>query len=455
MPARRELHTGRYNFMHRIWGPLEPFDDSAVQMLRFNGIYTHLISDHWHYWEEGGATYHTRFNSWENVRGQEGEPWKGEVRDPEIPENIVFRKPGPVWRQDFVNRQYMTEENQYPIAKLTQLGLDFLEKNHTEQNWYLQLEYFDPHEPFFVPDRYLAPFEHEYQGPHFDWIPYREVQEEASVVAHARNKYAALVTMCDAYLGKILDFMDAHDMWKDTMLIVNTDHGLLLSEHGAWGKNAFPCYSEIARLPLFIWNPKLGHQGVQRDNLVQTIDIAPTLLKFFGLDATKDMTGKAIDPVITEGADLRDGALFGYFGLHMNYTDGRYVYMRAPRDNHDEYLYNYTLLPLDMKRPFEPQYIKTMEYCPPLSFTKEMPVMKFRGHRWVSPTLLQASDGSSISLDFTQQNLQDFVFDLEHDPMQQAPIQDENLERQLGEKMKELMAENAAPPELYVRLGLV
>lgn len=33
MPARREMHTGRYNFLHRGWGPLEPFDDSVPQML--------------------------------------------------------------------------------------------------------------------------------------------------------------------------------------------------------------------------------------------------------------------------------------------------------------------------------------------------------------------------------------------------------------------------------------
>ena len=34
IPARREMHTGRYNFLHRSWGPIEPFDDSAPQMLR-------------------------------------------------------------------------------------------------------------------------------------------------------------------------------------------------------------------------------------------------------------------------------------------------------------------------------------------------------------------------------------------------------------------------------------
>ena len=45
IPARRELHTGRYNFLHREWGPLEPFDDSMPELLKKNGTYTHLISD--------------------------------------------------------------------------------------------------------------------------------------------------------------------------------------------------------------------------------------------------------------------------------------------------------------------------------------------------------------------------------------------------------------------------
>ena len=76
IPARRELHTGRYNFLHRSWGPMEPFDDSMPEILDKNGVHSHLISDHMHYWEDGGATYHTRYSSWEIVRGQEGDRWK-------------------------------------------------------------------------------------------------------------------------------------------------------------------------------------------------------------------------------------------------------------------------------------------------------------------------------------------------------------------------------------------
>lgn len=83
MPARRELHTGRMNFLHRGWGPLEPFDDSMPEILKNNGIYTHLTSDHQHYWEDGGATYHNRYTSWEISRGQEGDAWKGVVHEDE------------------------------------------------------------------------------------------------------------------------------------------------------------------------------------------------------------------------------------------------------------------------------------------------------------------------------------------------------------------------------------
>ena len=39
IPARQELHTGRYNFLHRGWGQLESFDDSLPELLKKNGVY--------------------------------------------------------------------------------------------------------------------------------------------------------------------------------------------------------------------------------------------------------------------------------------------------------------------------------------------------------------------------------------------------------------------------------
>lgn len=95
MPARRELHTGRYNFLHREWGPLEPFDDSMPELLKKAGIYTHLISDHLHYWEDGGGNYHNRYSSWDVVRGQEGDHWKASVGERPFRKYCAFHKNKP------------------------------------------------------------------------------------------------------------------------------------------------------------------------------------------------------------------------------------------------------------------------------------------------------------------------------------------------------------------------
>ena len=80
MPARRDILSGRLNFLHRSWGPMEPFDNAFPDLLHQAGIYSHLITDHFHYFEDGGATYHTRYDSYEFVRGQEGDRWKAMVQ---------------------------------------------------------------------------------------------------------------------------------------------------------------------------------------------------------------------------------------------------------------------------------------------------------------------------------------------------------------------------------------
>ncbi len=63
MPARREIHTGRPNFLHRSWGPMESYDDSMPEILKTHGVYTHIVSDHNHYVEDGGGTYFPRYSS--------------------------------------------------------------------------------------------------------------------------------------------------------------------------------------------------------------------------------------------------------------------------------------------------------------------------------------------------------------------------------------------------------
>ncbi|GAA3100600.1 arylsulfatase A-like enzyme [Kribbella aluminosa] len=430
MPARRELHTGRYNFLHRSWGPLEPYDDSMPELLRQNGVHTHLATDHQHYWEDGGATYHNRYSTYEFFRGQEGDRWKGQVREPDVPETLnatTFLS-----RQDWVNRQYMQEEAQHCQTLTFDAGIEFIETNRAEDQWFVQIETFDPHEPFFSYDEYRRLLGVDTEAPVFDWPSYRRVVESTEEVERARGEYLSLLAMCDRSLGRVLDLFDRHGLWEDTMLIVCTDHGFLLGERGWWGKSVQPWFNETIHTPLFVWDPRERAAGVRRDDLVQTIDIAPTLLDYFGVDAPEDMQGLSL-----AGGQQRAGALFGAHGGHVNVTDGRYVYMRACADPSNSPLYNYTLMPTHMRGRFTPTELQDAQLHPPLPFTKDAPVLRVEcpsvGNPWWHGSLL---------------------FDLTDDPHQQNPLQDEELELQLAGLMVDLMRANDAPPEQYERLGL-
>lgn len=440
MPARREIHTGRLNFLHRGWGPLEPFDDSMPQILARHGVYTHLVSDHYHYWEDGGATYHTRYSSWEASRGQEGDPWKADVGIRELPPDFnpkPFTKRGPHTLGDYVNRQWLDAEEKMPQSVTFRLGLEFLERNRLQDNWYLAVETFDPHEPFFTQPETRALYpQHDFDALGFtlDWPPYRRVAEgEEAVVEHYRFAYAALVSLCDRNLGRILDAMDRYDLWKDTMLVVNTDHGFLLGEHGWYAKSAPPLYNEVAHTPLFVWDPRAGRAGDRCGALAQTLDIAPTLLDFFGVPIPAGMRGAPWGGVLSGASPGPEAALFGFFGEHLNVTDGRHVYMRGPVS--DTPLCEYTLMPTRMRSFFSLESLAGARLCDGFSFTKGCPVLRVPA-RPANP------------------ERQTMLFDLRADPGQRAPVTDPDAEARMMRHLSRLMAENEAPAELHEAYGV-
>lgn len=442
MPARREFHTGRYNFLHRSWGPLEPFDDSAPEILGKAGVYTHLVTDHTHYFEDGGATYHNRYTTWEFNRGQEGDPWKGYVNPPfEIPPVTRIREKNQtdhMWRQEFINRHHLPDSASMPQVQTFNQGLEFIRSNAQSDPWFLQIETFDPHEPFFSHEEYKALYPHDYDGDVLDWITYGPNRQTPEQQAHLRYEYAALVSMCDAQLGRVLDLMDELQLWDDTLLIVCTDHGLLLGEHDWWGKNITPWYRENANTPLFIWDPRSRRAGERRQSVVQMIDFPATLLEYFGAALPTDMQGQPLRDTIAHDQPVREAALFGAFGTHVCVTDGRYVYMRAPVSvEQNQPLYEYGLMPTHIRTRFTPDELRNAQLAGPFEFTKGCPVLKIPGKPW--------GDASSIGT---------VLFDLSEDPHQNHPIDQPDIERKMIEHMVRLMRENDAPPEQFERLGL-
>lgn len=440
MPARRELHTARPNFLHCPWGPLEPFDDSSIELLKRNGVYTHLASDHYHYWEDGGSTYHNRYNTWEFFRGQEGDAWIGQVKDPEVPPHLGARLE-PLGRQDWINRKFMQGEAKHSQTRTFDAGLNFIHRNHEQDNWFLQIECFDPHEPFFSPDEFKKLYPHDYKGAHFDWPVYRHVTETPEEVQHVRYEYAAVVSLCDKSLGRVLDAMDKHDLWKDTMLIVWTDHGFMLGEHGCWAKMWMGWYEENAHTPFFMWDPRSGIANARRDALVQpALDLGPTILDLFGIQPTRDMKGRNLRGTIESNTSIRDAAIFGHFSGSVNVTDGRYVYMRKPVNKTDGLLYQYTLMPNTMRGFKSLEALRSAQLAEaPFSFTKGIRPLKIRSEVWWADP---------------KTNAEHELYDLSNDPKQEHPLNDPALERTMVDLMVNLMKDYESPPEQFARLML-
>jgi hypothetical protein len=272
------------------------------------------------------------------------------------------------------------------------------------------------------------------------------VVENPDEIAELRANYAALVAMCDHYLGCLLDHMDQHDLWRDTALIMTTDHGFMLSEHDWWGKNRMPFYDEIAHIPLMIYHPDHATQGGQhRGGLTQTIDLMPTILELFGQAVPAEVQGRSILPMLAGEATIRDAAVYGIFGGATNVTDGRYTYFRYPKDLFDQELYEYTLMPTHMHDFFQPAEFEGAQLADPFDFSKGLPMLRLPARRDAKRPPTQ---GGGFEQAIT------VLYDTETDPGQMTPVDMPDVERRLIRDMLAIMRAHDAPAEAYARLDL-
>lgn len=454
MPARRDIHTGRLNFLHRSWGPLEPFDDSFVVKMRENGVYTHLTSDHVHYWEDGGATYHNRYNTWDCIRGQEDDCWAAMVNPPveEFRKQYHERQFGGeranVRIQGMINETRIKAEADFPLTKCFDSALDFLDQNGAEDDWLLHLECFDPHEPFTAPERFRHDFPTDYQGPTYNWPQYRKSSDDTpEEIAEVRANYMALVAFCDEQLGRLLDYLDDHDMWRDTAIVMTTDHGFMLNEHDWWGKLRMPHFNELANIPLMIHDPRTSlDRGSRVDALTQVIDLAPTLLDLFGISPCEFTLGASMLPLLRGEADkIRDLALFGVFGGAINATDGKYTYFLYPDDMEEKPLFEYTLMPMHSTSMFTVSELADAELSLGFDFTKGVPVLKIPARKDAKRPPMQGGGFSDVGTR---------LYDVEVDPRQNDAFRDPEIEAMFCEAITREMRRQDAPAELFERFGL-
>ncbi|MEM6632992.1 MAG: sulfatase-like hydrolase/transferase [Bacteroidota bacterium] len=110
------------------------------------------------------------------------------------------------------------------------------------------------------------------------------------------------VTGIDGFVGNLRATLDAQGLDENTIIVFTSDHGLFFGEFGLGGKAL--CYEIVTHVPMIMYNPLAPHaaKGSVSDELVQTIDIAPTLLAYAGIEIPKSYQGENLTPLL-EGKD--------------------------------------------------------------------------------------------------------------------------------------------------------
>ena len=190
-------------------------------------------------------------------------------------------------------------------------------EEHGSHSFFLWLHLYDPHSPYDPPEPFKTRFRmHPYNGE----------------VAYA-----------DQQLGRLISFLQAHNLYESSLIVLASDHGEGLGEHGEQAHGLF-IYNSTVHVPLILKPPR-GIKVTQRsiNQVVNTVDIAPTLTQACGFPSTDSASfqGRSLLPLVrsTSGGAPRDGyseslyprTSFGWHSLHGIATE-RYHYVEAPRE---------------------------------------------------------------------------------------------------------------------------
>ncbi|MGA9277971.1 sulfatase family protein [Ilumatobacter sp.] len=125
--------------------------------------------------------------------------------------------------------------------------------------------------------------------------------------------YLRVVASMDDNIGRLLDYLDEHDLTDDTIVIYTSDQGFFLGDHGWFDKRLM--YEESLRMPLLIRYPDQIGPGSTSDQIVTNVDFASTILDLCGLEIPDHVQGRSFAPVLRgeDPADWPDSMYYRYW----------------------------------------------------------------------------------------------------------------------------------------------
>lgn len=140
--------------------------------------------------------------------------------------------------------------------------------------------------------------------------------------------YLRCVAAIDENVGRIMDFLDEKGLAENTILVYTSDQGFFLGENGWYDKRWM--YEPALRTPFFVRWPGKVPAGLVNDELVQNIDMAPTILDWAGLAVPEHMHGRSLADLArgAQPANWRDAIYYHY----QEYNEGRIAHRVAEHD---------------------------------------------------------------------------------------------------------------------------
>jgi len=188
-------------------------------------------------------------------------------------------------------------------------AIEFIRANR-DRPFFLWCGFCGPHEPFDPPE----PFAGMYDPAEMPLSPIAIAETEgkpaiyrSDALRHDRGgevvrivmaRYYALMTLIDAMAGQILQTLRDVGLWENTLIVFATDHGEMLGDFGRFGKSIF--HEHVLRVPLIVAapGPKADGTGARCEELVETFDIAPTILDYAGVEIPPEMQAVSLRPII-------------------------------------------------------------------------------------------------------------------------------------------------------------
>lgn len=151
------------------------------------------------------------------------------------------------------------------------------------------------------------------------------------------RQYAETLRGVDDSIGRVLKWLEDNGQAENTLVIYMGDNGFSFGEHGLIDKRH--AYEESMRVPLIMRCPSIIKANSKVSEVIQNIDIAPTILNYAGVPTPAQMQGKSFLPILQgKKIDWKDKAFYEYY---WEYDFPQTPTMFAVRTDRYKYIFNH------------------------------------------------------------------------------------------------------------------